>query len=193
MKQFNHLSGNSNGIYEEFIESGDKNSSLLFLQSPIERMMIPSIHDKVEFSIWAERDSDDTCEKRFKTLYELFGKPKFRPVDNISNEQLPGEIQRLREVMRQHGVILKTFTEVHPREIYRFITKELFNMLTTGKLFPNPTNLVYEEFHSNDEYQIRKAASDFARLLFESIMGPFRIKHLKHSLKNYKPIRNLLL
>jgi len=171
---------------------GDENNSITFLTSPRERTIIPSIQDKAEFSIWAPREPGDTVDKHFKTFYDFFEKPKFQSADHISNAQLPKELERLYEVMNKHGVILQTFTEIPPRTLYRFITKELFNMLTTGKLFPNPLKLVYEEFHSNESYHIRKTISDFVRLLFESFMGPFRIKHLKHSIKNYKDIKLLL-
>jgi len=93
--------------------------------------------------------------------------------------------------MKKNGVIINSFTDVKPRELYRFITKELFKMLTTAD-FSKPLKLVYEEFHSNNEYLIIKAISDFVRLLFEKIYGSWRIKHLKHSLKNYKEIKSFL-
>lgn len=181
----------ANGIDEFPPNQSNENASITFLQSPRERAMIPSILDKVEFSIWAEKEPGYTLSKRFKTFHEYFGKPKFRPVDNISNEQMPSELNKLREVMKAHKVIITSYTEVPDRDLYRFITKELFSMLTTGN-FQSPTKLVYDEFHPNREYLIKKAASDFIRLIFETYLGPYRMNHQKHSLQNYKEIKRLL-
>jgi hypothetical protein len=170
---------------------GNENAALFFLRSPHERAMIPSIMDNVEFSIWAEKEPGETLSSRFKTFHEYFGKPKFRPVDNISNEQLPSELNKLRDMMKAHKVIINNYTEVADRDMYRFITKELFGMLTNGK-FHSTTKIVYDEFHPNREYLIKKSVCDFIRMLFETFYGPFRIKHLKHSLQNYKEINQLL-
>lgn len=192
MNNYHPFFSDANECVEFPMSRADESASITFLRSPRERAMIPSIQDKVEFSIWAEKDPEDRLSKRFKTFHEYFGKPKYRPVDNISNEQLPAELNKLRDIMKAHHVIINTYTEVSDRDLYRFITKELFHMLTTGKFLSSPVKIVYEEFHKNGEYAIKKAASDFIRLLFEAYLGPYRINHLKHSLKDYKEIKRLL-
>lgn len=181
----------ANGNIKISESQNNENASIAFLQSPRERAMIPSIMDKIEYSVWVEKEPKESISKRFKTFHEYFGKPKFRPVDNISNEQMPTELEKLQEVMKEHQVIINSYTEVPDRDLYRFITKELFSMLTTGD-FHSPTKLVYDEFHPSREYLIKKAASDFIRLIFETYLGPYRMNHQKHSLQNYKEIKRLL-
>ncbi|MBL0341267.1 MAG: hypothetical protein IPP71_10220 [Bacteroidetes bacterium] len=191
MNNHNPFLTEANGKIKFSQRPGDENASLFFLRSPRERSMIPSTMDKIEFSVWVEKEPGESISKRFKTFHEYFGKPKFRPVDNISNEQMPTELNKLQEVMKAHKVMITNYTEVADREVYRFITKELFGMLTTGEFY-SVTKLVYEEFHPNREYLIKKAASDFIRLIFETYLGPYRLNHQKHLLQNYKEIKRLL-
>ncbi len=176
----------ANGNFEisENYENGK--ISIKFLRTPRDRAMIPSTLDKIEFSIWAEKVPGERPSNRFKTFHEYFGKPKFRPVDNLGNEQLPAELKKLQEVMKAHHVVINTYSEVSDRELYKFITKELFSLLTTGIIYSSPLKLVYEEFHPNSEYAVKKASSDFIRILFETFHGPDRINHLKHTLANFK-------
>ncbi len=173
------------------LSNKNENASVAFLRSPRERAMIPSIMDQVEYSVWAEKEPGERIAKRFKTFHEFFGKPKFRPIDSISDEQLSTELNNLRGVLKAHNVIINSYTDVSDRDLYQFITKELFGMLTTGEM-PSTTKFVYEEFHPNREYLIKKTVSDFIRLFFESILGSDRINHLENSLSNYQEFERLL-
>ncbi|MBL0340882.1 MAG: hypothetical protein IPP71_08125 [Bacteroidetes bacterium] len=191
MNNYHPFFTEANGKAKLPLNNVDEPAPIIFLRSPRERMMIPSTMDKIEFSVWVEKEPGEPHAKRFKTFHEYFGKPKFRPVDNISNEQMPAELKKLQEVMKEHHVIITTYTEVSDRDLYRFITKDLFSMLTTGEFY-STTKIVYEEFHPNREYLIKKAASDFIRLIFETYLGPYRMNHQKHSLQNYKEIKRIL-
>lgn len=190
MNNFSFLT-EANGNIKISQNPGNENVSKIFLRSPRERAMIPSTLDKAEFSIWAEKEPGYSLSQRFKTFHEYFGKPEFRLIDNISKEALPSELKKLKEVMKAHKIIVNSYTEVPDRDVYRFITKELFGMLTTGNFYSD-TKLIYEEFHPNREYLIKKTVSDFIRLFFESFYGPHRIKHMKNSLSNYKEFKMFL-
>ncbi len=167
----------------------DDNLSLAFLSTKRERLPVPTIVEKVEFSIWAERGS----RYQYLTMHELFGKPEFTPAENISSKVLYFELRRIENIMKKHGVIVTTYSDVSSRERYRFITTEVFSMLTTGKIVLKPMKIVYEEFHPTEAYLVKKAASDFLRALFGLEAWKYQWKLWKKRLTNYKEIKKFAL
>ncbi len=168
----------------------DENNFSMFLRTPNERSLVPMIVDKTEFQIWSEEALNS--HEHYHAFYEHLGKPAFKPVDNISKAQLPGALQALLGVMNKKEVFLKTFTDVPERELYRFITKELFPSLITDKQWLKPMVLIYEEFHSNEEYGIKKAASKLLRALFGMEAWKYQWKLWKKVLDNYSAIKQFV-
>lgn len=114
-------------------------------------------------------DSIMNFEKTWKnakqiTVFEFLGNPLFRQVDELTDAEIPVELERLSGLMNEKQVGLDTLCEVPDRELYRFITEELFQHEIDDMRIPGMmTNYIYEEFHPNHEYDIRKHASEFMR------------------------------
>jgi hypothetical protein len=67
--------------------------------------------------------------------------------------------------MNEHNIVLDTLCPVNDKELYRFITEELFlheidNIQIEGMM----TCFIYEEFHPNAEYDIHQAYDYFFRM-----------------------------
>jgi hypothetical protein len=98
------------------------------------------------------------------TVEEFLGNPSFIPSSNLPDDKLPSELQRLMELLRSKNMVVDSLCEVEDREMYRFITDELFKTETDSNI---PKNMIvcfiYEEFHPNDEYDIKNMCQDVIR------------------------------
>jgi len=112
-------------------------------------------------------DNIERFEKAYENckqiqVYEFIGKPEFRKADEIPDNEMQAELEKIMRVMNNNSVNIDTICEVDNRVLYRFITEELFlheidDMRGTGMT----TNFIYEEFHPNHEYDIRNHSTDF--------------------------------
>jgi hypothetical protein len=98
------------------------------------------------------------------TVYKFLGKPKYKKVDKIPDSKIKAELEKLRNVMEQNLIELDTLCPVDDRELYRFITEELFlaemdDMRIDGMIH----HFTYEEFHPNHEYDITEHSNYFIK------------------------------
>ena len=102
----------------------------------------------------------DDCKQI--SVYDFIGKPEFKKIDEISDEAISQELQKLMDLLSEHSIDLHTICEVEDRELYRFITEELFLHETDDiRVDGMMHNFIYEEFHPNHEYDIREHSTDF--------------------------------
>ncbi len=158
-----------------------------------EREMVPTIVDKLEFSIWVKKEAGEEAGSRYPTLYELIGEPEFIVLDKLSGIELTDELNRLRTIMQSFDIIIKTFTVVSDEELYRFITCDLFPMLTEGHIILKPAVIIYNEFCPSDEYIIKKKVSDLLRAVLGLEAWKYQWKCYKRILINYKELKAFIL
>lgn len=100
------------------------------------------------------------------TVSEYLENPTFRDLDEINDEELTIELQKLMELLQEKKMVVDSICSVGDREMYRFITKELFQIETDSCL---PLNMIvcyiYEEFHPNDEYDLKRYTEEFVNSL----------------------------
>ncbi len=115
-----------------------------------------------EFLHYIEQFEDAYDSAKLISVYDYIGKPEFRKVETISDAEIGQMLENIMELLNKNNIDLDTLCEVEEREIYRFITEELFlheidDMRIDGMI----TNFIYEEFHPNHDYDIRKNCTDF--------------------------------
>lgn len=106
-------------------------------------------------------------EKAFKdseriVIYDFIGKPEYRKSDTVPDSEISAELDLIMNILTQNQIHLDTLCEVDDRELYRFITEELFfteteNIQMEGWI----SHYTYEEFHPNHEYDLRNGCTDF--------------------------------
>ncbi len=100
------------------------------------------------------------------TIEEFLENPVFREVEEITDEELTIELQKLMVLLQEKKMVVDSVSGVEDREMYRFITKELFRVETDSCL---PKNMIvcyiYEEFHPNDEYDLKRYTEEFVNSL----------------------------
>jgi len=100
-------------------------------------------------------------------VWEYLGKPVYRNANDIESQKISDELERLMNYMNEHNIALDTLCQVDDKELYRFITEELFfheidNIHIGGMM----SCFTYEEFHPNAEYDIRQSYDYFFRMTF---------------------------
>jgi len=103
------------------------------------------------------------------SVFQFLGKPEVLPVSKVPEENIEKELERLENLLHEKGIVLDTLCTVDARELYRFITEELFqHEIDDISIEGMTTNFIYEEFHPNDEYDIERTIDDFFLSLFGS-------------------------
>jgi hypothetical protein len=100
------------------------------------------------------------------TIGEKLGNPKFKPAHELSAEQISAELHSVMELLGTKNIVLDSVAGVPDSELYNFITGEFMEVETDSHSIPNMLNcFIYEEFHPNHEYDIKKTAEDFMKAL----------------------------
>jgi len=99
--------------------------------------------------------------KRIK-VYDAIGRPAFKKLAELSGEAVSDALKGILSVMEKKGVELGFCCPYDDALIYKFITEELFDhemddMSVAGMI----THFIYEEFHPNHDYDLRRYAKEF--------------------------------
>lgn len=98
---------------------------------------------------------------REMTVFEILGKPQHFPdVNGISDEDIGQVLKGLLDMMKRKGMEVSVFSpNVSNRELYRFITRELFfHRMLYVNMEGMRTCFIYDEFHPDHEYENSKVA-----------------------------------
>jgi len=95
-------------------------------------------------------------------LYEKIGRPEYRIVEDIPDNEMKNELERITEILFHHKIVVDTIYEVDDREIYRFITEDLFaEEVEDIPIKEMIGHIIYEEFYPNHECDIRNLCKEF--------------------------------
>jgi hypothetical protein len=123
------------------------------------KTMDPLIENEFLNNIMAFEESYRNAERIL--LYDFIERPDFTRVESISESQISLELDRIMNILNKNGIQLDTICNVEEREIYRFVTEELFQHEMDNMRIPGMMcNFIYEEFHPNHEYDIRNHCRD---------------------------------
>jgi hypothetical protein len=100
-------------------------------------------------------DHIQRVEESFKNagtipIYDKIGKPAYRTIDEISETEIIPELDRMRNILLKNGIVVESVHEVCDRELYRFITQDIFQQ----EIYDMPHNtffchFIYEEFYDS--------------------------------------------
>lgn len=99
------------------------------------------------------------------TVFDYIGKPQYKKYNELDDEVTSEKLDGLLELMNEKGVSLSTLCEVDDKELYRFITEELFEYEMDNMRMPGMMScFIYEEFHPNAKYDVEQALDYFFRM-----------------------------
>lgn len=164
---------------ENFSDDAEQNlrieNELLKLKMQAERGALFGGEGKIppeienEFLQNVQRFEEEWNERKTIKVYDLIGRPEFKPAVLLSADAIETELKRLLELMARKNVFLDVLGNYEPIVIYRFLTEELFEHETDDiRIAGWNQNFIYEEFHPNHEMDIEKNTRDFLRHWFET-------------------------
>lgn len=100
-------------------------------------------------------------------VYKFIGEPEYDHVNDLSDKEVRSALKKIVRLLVKHQIVVDVLSEVGEREFYRFITEELFkqevqNIRMKGWM----TQFIYEDFHPNDEYDVKSAVKDITNFIF---------------------------
>ncbi len=109
-----------------------------------------------QFLDYVQQWEDEMAKGKMILIYDLIGKPEFKKEAELDDEAISAELERLMGLLHANSLHLDTISEVADRELYRFITEELFNKETNDiKIEGMMHCYIYEEYHPNHEHDIK--------------------------------------
>lgn len=121
------------------------------------------------------------ANSRQVTVFERMGKPRFRKLSELHPNELPGELQRLYDLLRASQIVFDCICEYDDGVIYKFITEELFEKNVDSCLCQEMLiHFTYEEFHLNHDYELRRITEDTLNAILRGGWCEFDAVHLYH-------------
>lgn len=119
------------------------------------------------------------------TVYEYIGSPEYNHLSDLSEKELKVQLKKLMSLMRRKQVVLEFMSSVTDKEIYRFITEELFkHRMDDIKVKGWINHFVYEDFHPNAELEIKTAVHYLILYLFDK-STPLFAEHFNEEMKDH--------
>jgi hypothetical protein len=107
------------------------------------------------------------------TVHEFVGSPLFLKSESLRDEEVQDELDRLLAIMENNSVQLNCLCSYEPRIMYRFITEEFFlHKMDAIRMDGMTHQFIYEEFHPNDDYDLRHDTDRLIKSLFSEKWNP---------------------
>lgn len=124
----------------------------------------PDLPPEVEgqFLDYIQQFEAQFAQQKTILVYDLAGKPEWKRADEIPDSEINSELDRIITILHEHSISIETICDVEERELYRFITEELFLQETNDIQIEGMTHgFIYEEFHPNHDYDIKNRCKEF--------------------------------
>lgn len=143
------------------LETGAK-----FVEDPDMPALPPKLEN--EFLNYIEQFEAMQADSPKITVFEKVGRPIFKPVGEIADEDMEQALEELLDYMMDNCVSVISEDNVNGREMYRFIVEDLFQHeifdLKVSKDIV--TQIFYEDFYPNYEKDIENSIADFVAHFF---------------------------
>ncbi|HMT30283.1 MAG TPA: hypothetical protein PKD91_13500 [Bacteroidia bacterium] len=118
-------------------------------------------------------------------LYDYIGRPKFKKEEELTDEQITEELELMNEILLIHNI---AYDHIHPaedRQLYKFVTEELFQQTISDNPVPGmTTHFIYEEFHPHHPADTFERCVEFIRMFFSGAfkepMQSYRMEKIKN-------------
>lgn len=117
-----------------------------------------------QFLDYIQKWEDQYAQRKMTTVYEMAGRPTFRVINDVPDEEINATLGELMEQLNKHSIQLDTLCAVSDKELYRFITEELLNVEVADIHIDGMMHcFTYEDFHPNHPYDIKNRCTEFIR------------------------------
>ncbi len=121
------------------------------------------------------------------TIFDLLGKPKFKPFTEISAAKLRQETTRIFKLLSKNNIEIDFIASYSDETIYNFLTTELMEKTVPDISIPGfITHFIYEEFHPNHPILIEAAMHWLTGLIYNPDLN-------KHLIQQHLPQKEIVL
>lgn len=111
------------------------------------------------------------------TLFELLGKPKFKPFAALSEAKLKQETSRILKLLSKNNIEIDFIASYSDETIYNFLTTELMEKSVPDISIPGfITHFIYEEFHPNHPILIEAAMHWLTGVIYNPDLNEYLIQ-----------------
>jgi len=111
------------------------------------------------------------------SVFEMLGKPKLKLAEALTEKQIKTELNKVNLLLEKKFIHLGFLANYSDLIKYKFITEELINHTTHTMNLPGMiTHFVYEEFHPNNEFDIKNQLKHFIYGLLRNDLEPSHFK-----------------
>jgi hypothetical protein len=101
-------------------------------------------------------------------IYEYVGSPLYNHVHDLADKEIGKELKKLLVILKKKGIIVETLSGASDKDMYRFVTEEIFKQEIQDIRMPNWTiHMLYEEFHPSDEFDVKNQCGTALAFLFD--------------------------
>jgi hypothetical protein len=123
------------------------------------------------YNTWEEYfdDFDRQLEEAQRTtVRRKIGNPPIRLSNGIPDSEIEEELDKLIELLYDNLIVIDFIHDIDDREAYLFIKEELLDESMDDVHIPNMySHFIYEEFHPNDEDDIKLWTGEFLDIFFK--------------------------
>jgi hypothetical protein len=114
------------------------------------------------------------------TVFEKLEKPEYKRESTLSDNEITIELEKIQLLMQNHGIRLDVLADYDEQDrlTYTFITEELFEHKINDINIPGMQScFIYEEFHPNHEYDLKRDTEDFLRIFLDKKNNFYKKNH----------------
>lgn len=138
-----------------------------FMEDNNDKSDIP-VELESQFLDYVEKFEEAAAKKEVKKVKAILGNPSFKKPEDLDDNSISKELDKVLEFMSLHNIELDVIYEVENREIYRFIIEELLEEDVNVVDIPGMnTCFIYEEFHPNHAEDLKRESVDFLKMLLK--------------------------
>ncbi|MFY0484072.1 hypothetical protein ACI6PS_15855 [Flavobacterium sp. PLA-1-15] len=114
----------------------------------------------------------EMAKQKTVTVYEKIGKPEFKQDELLSDEEVETELKRFYDLLASQKLRLDfALDDHHPRDIYRFVIGEFFDLqVPEVYTITEIDTYLYEDFVMNDTIEVKMLCVSFWDVLCMKVM-----------------------
>jgi|JI6StandDraft_1071083.scaffolds.fasta_scaffold57959_2 hypothetical protein len=101
-------------------------------------------------------------------IYDLLGRPEYNHVNDLSEREIKRGLSKFMKMLHRKKISVFSIAGISDREMYRFITEDVFKSEVQLIKAPNVVmNIIYEEQYPNDEADVKMLCSDIITFIYD--------------------------
>lgn len=121
-----------------------------------------SLDEENEWLNYLDNFEKQFAEKKRTTVWKYIGQPEYKKIKELEMSEISRELNRLSDIMNKNGISLDVLAEVEEKDLYCFITEELFEEEIDDIHIQGMMHcFIYEEFYPDAKMDIEQTYEYF--------------------------------